>query len=321
MGKRLKVRRDELPKVDLKELRDPNEKNYKLFGVFLPMVFYAVVIGLTIPGVGPLDSVFKVTQNLLYWLILGGVVLLVLSGSHKGKIKKRWPHSKVAGTIHQDIRMRFHQLCRLLDIKKMPEIYIIDSKEVAAMVRGMGSPYLVISKRLVDVLKPNEFDALIATLLGHVKAGTVFWRNFILTLSDANGLLQFVCLPYVLMTKLMGGYLDASQHTADRVALLLIGGDYHLLTMTLIKTVTYSSGSLSDEQRQQLQRFLEKSGLEAKAEDVGNQILIGQMMRAMPDFRDRLEIIKNAESEPAMERELIKMDERKEKLAPATVRA
>lgn len=321
MGKRLKVKRDELPKVDLRDLRDPNEKNYKLFGVFVPMLLYAIIIGLTIPGVGPFESVFKVTQNLLYWLILGGVVVLVLSGGHKNKIKKRWPHSKVAGTVHQDIRMRFHQQCRLLDVKKMPEIYIIDSSEVAAMVRGMGSPYLVISKRLVDVLQPHEFDALVATLLGHVKAGTVFWRNFILTLGDANGLLQFICLPYVLMAKMMNGYLDASQHTADRVALLLIGGDYTLLTMTLIKTVTYSSSSLTDEQRQQLQGFLKKTGLEAKAEDVGNQILIGQMMRAMPAFRERLEALKNAESEPAMERELIKMDERKEKLAPSTVRA
>ncbi len=235
MGKRLKVRRDELPKVDVKDLRDPQEKSFKLFGVFVPAVFYVVLIGISIPEVGPLDPIWPVTRNLLAWLILGGVVLLILSGGHKGKLKKRWPHSKVTGTAHQDIRMRFNQLCRLLDVKKIPELYIIDSSEVAAMVRGMGSPYLVISKRLVDVLAPNEFDALVATLLGHIKAGTVFWRNFMLTLGDANGLLQFVCLPYVIMAKLMTGYLDASQHTADRVAMLLIGGDYHLLTMTLIK--------------------------------------------------------------------------------------
>ena len=321
MGKRLKVRRDELPKIDVNALRDPQEKSFKLFGVFIPLVFYVFMIGMSIPGVGPLDSIWPLTRNILAWLILGGVVLLILAGGHKGKIKKRWPHSKVTGTAYQEIRMRFNQLCRLLEVKKVPELYIIDSSEVAAMVRGMGSPYLVVSKRLVDVLAPNELDALVATLLGHVKAGTVFWRNFILSLGDASGLMQFICLPYIAMTKLMTGYLDASQRTADKVAMVLIGGDYHLLTMTLIKTVTYSSSSLNDQQRQQLQVFLAKSGLEAKAEDVGNQILIGQMMRAMPEFKERLEALRQAENEPAMEQELLKMDQRKEKLAPSTIKA
>ncbi len=314
MGKRVSVQRVKLPTISVRRLRDPAEATYKYVAAGFPVACYVVVIALS---VGVLKGTQKIGLNLIYWLILGAVCLLILAGGHKGRLLKRFPRSRVTGSSHQEVRLMLNQLCRLLDLKKPPEVYVIDSREVAASVRGMTRPYLVISTRLLEVLSPREFEIMLATMLGHVKAGNVRWRTFITTLRDTSPLWKFFCLPYVPIAKMMEPYLEVSNHGADKVALLLVKGDGHLLTRILVKVVTFTSPSITDEQRRQLEQFLAKDTIEARAEDVEHQMIIARMLREIPGLKERIDSITHADNDPAFVAELEKMEERMEKLQPA----
>ncbi len=317
MGKRVSVKQDKLPTVQVGKLRDPSERALKLYGAGLTFLIYAVIIVVTIFA---LEKTAPIGKNLSYWLIIGGVSLFIVGGGHKRRMLKAYPRSKVTGSTHQDVRIQLNQLCRLLDIKKPPEMYIVDSQDVAAVARGLTAPYLVVSSRLLQVLSPDEFRAMLASLLGHVKGGTCFWRTFVMVLTrEAGGIWPIVCAPYLLVAKLLGEtFLEATNHTADRVALLVLDGDYHLLTRTIIKLISYTSSSITDEQRHQLQGFLNKTGLEASAEDVEQQMILGRMLRLVPGLKERIDNLAHAEGTPAFEQQLSNLQARREKVQPAT---
>ena len=312
MGKRVTVQKPKMPQIDIRVLRDPGERTMKFVG-FLPVVFYVLVAGFAMwlvprPPIG---------LDLLIWLGLGGVMLLGMVGRQRGQLLKRYPRSRVTGSQYPEVRLQLNQLCRLLDIKKVPETYIIDAAELSAKVRGLTAPYLVISSRLLQVLSPREFEALLGTLVGHVKGRTVGWRTFITTLQEASGLAKAICFPFVVTSRLMADYLEASARTADRIALLLVDGDFHLMTRTIIKLISYSSALITDQQRRQLEAFLGRDSMEAKAEDVEHQMIIGQMLRHVPGLKERLGNLSSAEDDPRFEAQLAAMEERREKLQPA----
>lgn len=312
MGKRVSVKRQQIPRLRVGRLRDPAETTIKLFGLGIPLVLYGGVLGgSVVMGIRP------VYLNFGSWLGLGLLIILLLSGQQKRKLLKDYPRSKVSGSSHQDVRLTLNRLCRLLDIKRVPDTYIIESQQAAATVRGLAAPSLIISQRLLEILSPREFEALLAALLGHVKAGNVTWRTFITLVNEMNGLFKTVCAPYLLFTTLLRPFQIVSHHSADRIALLLLDGDYRLLSRTLLKVLSYTTQQITEEQRQQLQAFLSKTGLEASASDVEQQYIVGIMLRQIEGLRDRLDNLKSAGDLPQFQEQLAIMRERVEKLQPA----
>ena len=313
MGKRVRVKREKIPNLNLRKLRDPSETMAKILGIVVPLVLYIAMIAIT-QAVRPLR---KISFDLLAWLILGAILILVNAAAGKGKLAKAYPGSKVAGSKHTEIRLKLNRLCRLLEIKKVPDTYVIDSDRAAATVRGMLSPYLIISSRLLSLLSDQEFEALLGVLLGHCKMGNVFWRTFIHVLRDGNGFMKLICAPYLLMVSLLGQYLEISHFSADRIALLLLEGDYHLLSRTVLKTIARSSASISEEEATALDQFLAKSGVEASAADVEHQYILGRMVRDIAGLRDRLDNIKQSNELPVFQEQLAVIRRRTEMLQPA----
>ncbi|MCC7493167.1 MAG: M48 family metalloprotease [Fimbriimonadaceae bacterium] len=312
MGKRMTAKPVKLPTINVRKLRDPNETVLKLFGAGVPFLAYLAVIGISMFAI---EKTAVIGRNLIYWLVIGGVSVLVLAAGQRKKLVKQFPRSKVTGSQNPEVRLQLVQLCKLFDIKKLPDAYVVETAEIAVAVRGLGNPYLVISSRLLQILTPREFEAVLAAQLGHIKAGTVFWRSFVMLLNEARGIWPVVCLPYLLMAKLLVQYLEATNHTADRIALLALDGDYHLMVKIIIKLVSYSSDSISDEQRRQLQAFLDKQSLEARAEDVEHQMILGRMLRLVPGLKERIDNLAGSEGTTAFERELATLQARREALA------
>ncbi|NUQ02171.1 MAG: M48 family metalloprotease [Armatimonadetes bacterium] len=308
MGKRVSVKRERLPEIAVKPLRDPQERTYLTFGVVMPALVYVVIVAVV------LKLVPQFGVNLLAWLVLGLMVVLGLAGSHKRRMLKRHPRSKVTGSAHPELRLLLNQQCRLLGIKKVPELYVVDASDVRALVRGVASPYLVLTTRLLQVLTPRETEAVMATLVGHLKAGTVPWRTFLSSLREANGLLKIICLPYLLMATLMAPYHEVSNHAADRLALLLLDGNSRLLTLALVKLATYSSATMTDDQRRRLESFLQREGMEARAEDVEQQMILGELLKRSPGLKERLAVVGRTPDDEAFDTELGHMEERVEKL-------
>ncbi|MBI2302579.1 MAG: M48 family metalloprotease [Armatimonadetes bacterium] len=312
MGKRVRVKQQKVPQLRVGKLKDPAETQAKLFGVVIPLILYSGVIG----GIQFLGGkgLRPYALDLLIWLLLGLFGVFVASASARKRIIKDYPRSKVSGSQFQEVRLSLNRICRVLDIKKSPEAFVVDSPAVAATVRGLTSPYILVSHRLHQVLAPNEFEALLATMLGHVKARNVFWRSFVSVLRETNAFWKVICAPYTLIAKLMGGYLDASHHSADRVALLVLDGDFHLLSRTLIKLLSYTTDALDDEQRKQLAAFLNRTGMQPTESDVEHSYILGTMLRQIPGLKERLENITSAGNLPAFQEQLAAVRQRCEML-------
>lgn len=309
MGKRVTVSKPTVPKIRVEKLRYPGEIAAKQTGVMLPLFGYAILL---VIGFGL--KIEQLTGLLLGWLVLGWFFFVALTTARRGKILKGGQKSKVTGSAHADLRLVINKLCRMLDIKRVPETYVLESHEIGAIVRGVGSPYMAISSRLLTLLSPRELEAELATLLGHVKAGNVFWRTFVHTLTEGGGLIKLLCAPYTLMASMMRGYLDMSHCTADTLALICMDGDYHLLSRTILKILARTSDSITEEQAAQLEGFLNKEGVEATAQDVELQYLLGQMARTVPWLRERLENLTTQRGNAAFQEALEAMRDRVDQL-------
>lgn len=309
MGKRVTVTRERVPTIRVDKLRHEGEAQARQLGVMLPGFIYVLLIGL---GFGL--NLLQLAWFVLGWLALGWFFLVALLTAQRGKLLKGNTRNKVTGTAYQELRLMINRLCRMLDIKSVPETYVIESHEVGGMVRGLGAPYMVISSRLLSLLSAKELEAQIATMLGHVKARNVRWRTFVQALADGGGFVKLLCGPYTVVALLGKSFVDYSRCTADTLALLCMDGDTRLLSRTIIKVIARTSHELTEEQAAQLEAFLDKQGLEARAEDVELQYLLGQMTRAIPWLRERLESLYAAPESPAFREALALMRERVEQL-------
>lgn len=309
MGKRVRVTKPSVPKIRVEKLRYPGELQAKQTGLLLPVMLYIILL---LIGFGM--HIQQLVLLLLGWLVLGWFFLVALVTARKGKILKDGQRNKVTGSHHADLRLVINKLCRMLDIKRVPDTYIIETHEIGAIVRGIGAPYMVLSSRLLTLLSPRELEAELATLLGHVKAGNVFWRTFVHTLTDGGGLIKLLCAPYTLIAAMMRSYLDLSHCTADTLALVCMDGDYHLLSRTILKILARTSSAITEEQAAQLERFLSKEGVEATAEDVELQYLLGEMQRNVPWLRERLENLTTLREKPVYHEALEAMRERVDQL-------
>jgi hypothetical protein len=309
MGKRVKVKREKAPKLNIEVLRHGAEQQSKMMAVLLTGVVCAIPVGflLLLSRRGNMNSMI---YSLLSWYALGWMITLTAANGHRGMLQRKFPKSRVIGTAYPELRMHINQLCRYLDIRKAPDTFVIDTPQIGASVRGMGAPYLVLSSRMLQVMSEAELNVLLCVLLSHVKAATVKWRTFIATLDELNPLTRLLALPYVLMALLMRNYLDYSQQTADRLALLLLDGNYQLLTTTIIKTQALTSESITPQQAKQLEKFLNQEGVQARAEDVEHMYILNQMIREIPGLKERVEGITSTPNEPRFQEQLAIMTER-----------
>lgn len=76
---------------------------------------------------------------------------------------------------------RVHQLCaeaaRILDIRDLPDLYVVGSPERFAITLGLDRPFLVVSSGLVDLLDEDELGFALGHELGHVLSGHAVYRT------------------------------------------------------------------------------------------------------------------------------------------------
>jgi hypothetical protein len=320
MGKRVSGKRAKMPVLQLGKLRHGGETQF-VFYFFVPFAVIIFLVGFSMmfhKGKGA-DISNMMLKYGIGWIVIGWVFTLLAANAQKSKMMKRYPRSKVMGSSYTDIRQQLNTQCRLLGIAKVPDTFIIDSPQLLASVRGVGAPYLVITNKLLEWLSERERAALFAVLLGNVRAHTVRWRTIISTLKEINPLLKLICLPYAVGANFASGYLEASFLTSDRIALLLLGGDYHLLTTALIKVMSLTSESITPEQAKQLEAFLGQQGMQARSEDVERAYILNQMVREIPGLRDRIENITTTPADPKFQEQLAIMQLRIEQSQPVGV--
>jgi Zn-dependent protease with chaperone function len=74
--------------------------------------------------------------------------------------------------------------CYILDLPRVPELYISQDPQVNAMALGLDKPFIVLNSAIVELMDPEEIRFVIGHELGHVLSGHTVYntmlRNLIL---------------------------------------------------------------------------------------------------------------------------------------------
>ena len=123
--------------------------------------------------------------------------------------------------IHDKVR----EAGAILDLPKLPEIYISAGGEINAFTAGVEKPIVVLTSGAIDLLTEDELFFVIAHELGHIKSGHVLYyqiAEFVPVLGEIVGAATFG-LGEVFSMGLQVALLNwkrTSEFTSDRAGLL-----------------------------------------------------------------------------------------------------
>jgi Zn-dependent protease with chaperone function len=115
--------------------------------------------------------------------------------------------------------------CQILDLPKVPEVYICAGAEIEAMIVGVDHPLLVVTAGSIDLLRDEELTFVIGHELGHIKSGHVLYHEiaqFLPLIADVIGSATFGFGELASMGAQIAllNWQRTSEFTADRAGLL-----------------------------------------------------------------------------------------------------
>ncbi len=131
------------------------------------------------------------------------------------------------------------QSAAVLDVPKIPELYIAAGGEINAFTAGVEKPVIVLTTAAVDLLSDDELYFVIAHELGHVKSGHVLYyqlAQFLPVIGEIAGTI-LLGVSNFFTTAIEIALLNwkrTSEFTADRAALLACQ-DLNVAITTMIK--------------------------------------------------------------------------------------
>jgi Zn-dependent protease with chaperone function len=120
----------------------------------------------------------------------------------------------------------YHDLldgCYILDLPKVPELFIVQDPSVNAMAVGMDRPFVVITSGMVDLMDEEEIRWVIGHELGHVLSGHSVYRTMLLHLVQLAARLAFVPFAWIGFKAVIWGleeWFRKSELSCDRAGLL-----------------------------------------------------------------------------------------------------
>lgn len=77
---------------------------------------------------------------------------------------------------------RLIRVCEVLDVAEPPELYVSQTPIVNAGAVGMSMPFIVLNSSMLEVLGPDEVEAVVAHEVGHILSGHVLYRTLLILL-------------------------------------------------------------------------------------------------------------------------------------------
>lgn len=74
------------------------------------------------------------------------------------------------------------RVCEILDLEKVPELYVSQTPIVNAGAVGMSEPFIVLNSSMLELLQPDEIEAVIGHEVGHILSNHVLYRTLLLLL-------------------------------------------------------------------------------------------------------------------------------------------
>lgn len=125
-------------------------------------------------------------------------------------------HLKITKESYPKIYQYLEDACRILDLKKVPELYISWDYSINACTIGAENPIIILNSGLIDLCKDDEIMFIIGHECGHIKSNHMLYHMMaqaiavLLSSIPGSSVLQYPLLYWNRM----------SEFTADRAGLL-----------------------------------------------------------------------------------------------------
>ncbi|MCZ0979615.1 M48 family metallopeptidase [Streptomyces diastatochromogenes] len=127
--------------------------------------------------------------------------------------------------------------CYILDLEKVPPMYVVQDPKPNAMCIGMDEPIIVLTTGLVELLDEEEMRAVVGHEVGHALSGHSVYRTVLLFLTGLALKVAWIPLGTVAITAIVTGlreWFRKSELSADRAG-LLVGQDVRASMRGLMK--------------------------------------------------------------------------------------
>ncbi|MGP3686005.1 M48 family metallopeptidase [Streptomyces sp. IBSNAI002] len=169
------------------------------------------------------DTVFKALSGLLPERSLR---LLFLSDSVRVG-ETQFPH------LYEMLR----DACYILDLEKVPQMYVQQDPKPNAMCIGLDEPIIVVTTSLVELLDEEEMRAVVGHEVGHALSGHAVYRTILLFLTNLALKVAWIPLGNVAIMAIVTAlreWFRKSELSADRAG-LLVGQDLQASMRGLMK--------------------------------------------------------------------------------------
>jgi Zn-dependent protease with chaperone function len=142
--------------------------------------------------------------------------------------ERQFPH------IHEMLRDGAY----ILDMDKVPELFITLDPTVNAMALGTNNPFIVINNSMVDLMDAEELRFIIGHELGHVLSGHAVYRTMLRNLILLAARIAWMPIGYIGLRAIIWGleeWYRKSELSCDRAG-LLAGQDVDAARRALMKT-------------------------------------------------------------------------------------
>ncbi|MFE5871322.1 M48 family metallopeptidase [Streptomyces roseifaciens] len=169
------------------------------------------------------DTVFKALSGLLPERSLR---LLFLSDS-----------VRVGEQQFQHLHTMLLDACYILDLPKVPPMYVTQDPQPNAMCIGLDEPVIVVTTGLVELLDEEEMRAVVGHEVGHALSGHAVYRTILLFLTNFAVKVAWIPLGNVAIMAIVTAlreWFRKSELSADRAG-LLVGQDVRASMRGLMK--------------------------------------------------------------------------------------
>lgn len=129
-------------------------------------------------------------------------------------------HLKVTGNNYPDIYKYLREACKILDVKKVPQLYIEWGYNINACTIGSKSPIIVLNSGLIDLCDEDEIMFVIGHELGHVKSNHMLYHMMAQVINLVINSIPFGSVAAAPLQYALYYWDRMSEFTADRAGLL-----------------------------------------------------------------------------------------------------
>lgn len=135
--------------------------------------------------------------------------------------------------------------CYILDLEKVPPMYVKQDPQPNAMCIGLDEPIIVVTTGLVELLDEEEMRAVVGHEVGHALSGHSVYRTILLFLTNLAVKVAWIPLGNVAIMAIVTAlreWFRKSELSADRAG-LLVGQDIQASMRGLMKTFTATTST------------------------------------------------------------------------------